>query len=289
LVKTWQIDNNAQQPESSALAIKWFQESLKQVIATINDHFDKFRISEALMCIYNFFWNEFSSWFLEIIKPAYQQPIDSQTYNATIDIFDDLAHILHPFMPFITEEIWQNLKERQKGESLMINFMPKSTAFDEEFLQQFDKVKETIVFIRNIRQEKNISFKEELQLSVLKGEDGYYPEYNSVLKKMGILSNITEVNEKVNNAVSFFIKSTEFFLPTENNIDIDEEISKLVKELERVEKFLQSVENKLNNEKFIKNAPENVVNLEKQKKTDAEDKINVLKESILNMKNKKND
>jgi len=280
LVKTWEVDYSIPQPESSKLAVKWFSERLKQDMELINDHFEKYRISDALMTVYTLFWDEFSSWFLEIIKPGYQLPVDGQTYNATIGFFDNLIHILHPFMPFITEEIWHHLKERKNGESLMMSQMPKTEPFDEQFLNQFEKVKEVIVNIRNLRKEKNISFKEKLELSVLKGDDGYYPIFNPLLEKMGILIGINEITEKINGAISFFIKSSEYFLPTGGNINTDEEIAKLEAELKHLEKFLESVENKLNNERFISSAPEKVVALEKQKKIDAEVKICVLRESI---------
>ena len=287
LVKTWEIDNSIPQPESSKLAVKWFSEKLKQNMALINDHFEKYRISDALMAVYNLFWDEFSSWFLEIIKPGYQLPIDEQTYNATIGYFDDLVHLLHPFMPFITEEIWHCIKERKNGESLMISQMPQTDSYDELFLNQFEKVKEVIVNIRNVRKEKNVSFKEKLELSVLKSDDGYYPMFNPLLEKTGVLSGINEVTEKISGAISFFVKSSEFFLPTGDNINVDEEVAKLEAELARVEKFLESVENKLNNERFVSGAPEKVLALEKQKKIDAEVKIKVLRESVETLKIKK--
>jgi valyl-tRNA synthetase len=280
LVKTWEVDNSAPQPESSKLAVKWFENRLQQEMQLINDHFDKYRISDALMAVYNLFWDEFSSWYLEIIKPGYRLPIDRQTYNSTLRYFDDLIHLLHPFMPFITEEIWHQIKERKNGESLMIEPMPIINSFDDNVLHQFEKVKEVIINIRTIRKDKNISFKEELDLAVIKGDDGYYQQFNPVLEKMGFLSEIKEVPQKIENSASFFIKSSEFFLVINANINIDEEIAKLETELSRLEKFLETVMNKLNNEKFVANAPEKVLELENRKKTDTKAKINALKESM---------
>ena len=280
LVKTWEIDSSISQPNNSKLAVEWFGNKLQQEMKIIDAHFDKYRISEALMAIYNLFWDEFSAWYLEIVKPAYQTPIDQHTYNATIGFFDNLIHLLHPFMPFITEEIWHHLQERKKGESLMIDLMPALKPFDTNLLEQFEKVKEIIISIRTIRKEKNISFKEKIELYVLKGDDGYYQLFNPILEKMGAIETLKEVNEKIDDATSFFVKSAEFFIPIKGNINKDEEISKLKEELERVEKFLQTVMNKLNNEKFIANAPEKVLEMEQRKKIDAEAKIKALKESI---------
>ena len=280
LVKSWDIDKSIAQPEYAKLATKWFENKLQFEMKIINDHFDKFRISDALMTLYNLFWDDFSAWYLEIIKPNFQSPIDINTYNATTGFFDNLIHLLHPFMPFITEEIWHHLNERKIGESLMIDLMPPIKSFDDSLLQQFDKVKEVIVNIRTVRKEKNISFKEKIELSVLKGDDGYYPIFNPVLEKMGGISTINHTSEKIDCAKSFFIKSSEFFIPISENIDRVGEIEKLNEELVRLEKFLDTVMNKLNNEKFVSNAPKNVLETEQRKKIDAEAKIKVIKESI---------
>ena len=284
LVKTWNVDYSIPQPESSSLAVEWLGNRLQQEMRVINDNFDKYKISEALMNVYNLFWDEFSSWYLEIIKPAYQQPIDGKTYNATISYLDDLLRLLHPFMPFITEEIWHQLAERKDGESIMISQMPKLKPFDEDLLQQFERVKEAITFVRNIRKDKEISFREELELNILKGDDGYYPELNPVLKKMSVLSGITEVDNKVEGAASFIIKSSEYFVPLAFNINVEEELVRLDAELKRAESFLDSVMKKLNNERFVASAPENVVALENQKKADAEAKIKALKENIVGLR-----
>lgn len=284
LVKTWDVDQAIPQPKSSELAIDWFGHRVRQEMEIINDHFSKYRVSDALMSVYNLFWDEFSSWFLEIIKPAYQQPIDKKTYDAAIGYLDDLMHLLHPFMPFITEEIWQHLQERKKGESLMVTLMPPLKPFDTQALGQFEKVKEAITFIRNIRKERNISFREELSLMVMNGDDGYDATYNPILIKMGTLNKVEEVSEKVEGALSFFVKSSEFFIPMESSINIDEEIEKLNTELKYTEGFLDQVLKKLNNERFVNSAPEKVVAMEIQKKTDAESKIQALRESIASLK-----
>ncbi len=283
LVKTWDVDNSIKQPDSSVIAIKWFKHRIEQEMVIINDHFDKYRISDALMSVYNLFRDEFSSWYLELIKPAYQQPIDGKTFDATIEFLDNLMRLLHPFMPFISEEIWHHLKERKDGESLMISPLPQQKPFDAAFIRQFEKVKEAITYIRNIRKERNISFREVLSLKVLNGDDGYDANFNAILVKMGILDKVEEVTEKVEGALSFFVKSSEFFIPIESSINIEEELEKLNTELKHTEGFLELVMKKLNNERFVSSAPEKVVIMENQKKADAEAKINALRESIASL------
>lgn len=286
LVKTWDVDNSIEQPDSSVIAIKWFKHRIEQEMVIINDHFDKYRISDALMSVYNLFRDEFSSWYLELIKPAYQQPIDGKTFDATIEFLDNLMRLLHPFMPFISEEIWHHLKERKDGESLMISPLPQQKPFDAAFIRQFEKVKEAITYIRNIRKERNISFREGLDLKVFNGDDGYDANFNAVLVKMGVLNKVEEVTEKVEGALSFFVKSSEFFIPIASSINIEEELEKLIMELNHTEGFLELVMKKLNNERFISSAPEKVVVMENQKKIDAEAKINALRESIASLKKK---
>ncbi|MDR2928903.1 MAG: valine--tRNA ligase [Cytophagaceae bacterium] len=280
LVKSWKVSNDIPQPESSTIAVNWFANRLQHEMRQIDDLFDKYRISEALMAIYTLFWDEFSSWYLEIIKPAYQQPIDGKTYAATTGFLDDLLRLLHPFMPFITEEIWHHLAKRKAGESIMMSPMPQPKPFDEQLLQQFEKLKEAITFIRTIRKDKGISFRETLELFVLKGDDGYNATFNPVLEKMGALSLITEVSSKVENTVSFFVKSSEYFIPMASSINVEEEMAKLNAELQHAESFLESVMKKLNNERFVSSAPEKVVATERQKQADAEAKIKALRESI---------
>lgn len=280
LVKGWEVDKNIEQPESAKIAIEWFENILAKTIAELDDSFGKYRLSEALMAVYKLFWDEFSSWYLEMVKPAYQQPIDAKTYEATLGFFDSLLRLLHPFMPFITEELWQALTERKEGESIMVSDMPKESSSDNELLEAFEKVKETIAGVRTIRLQKNIPNKEELSLEVI-GE--YNTAFDSVISKMGNLTSIKTVNEKDVTAVSFLVGTTEFSVPLGNNIDVEAELKKLNEELVYLEGFLKSVANKLSNEKFVANAKPEIVDNERKKQADAESKIKTIKESIANL------
>ena len=280
LVKGWEVDKNIEQPESARIAIEWFKNILAKTIAELDDSFGKYRLSEALMAVYKLFWDEFSSWYLEMVKPAYQQPIDAKTYEATLGFFDSLLRLLHPFMPFITEELWQALTERKEGESIMVSDMPKESSSDSELLEAFEKVKETIAGVRTIRLQKNIPNKEELSLEVI---GGYNTAFDSVISKMGNLTSIKTVSEKNVTAVSFLVGTTEFSVPLGNNIDIEAELKKLNEELVYLEGFLKSVANKLGNEKFVANAKPEIVENERKKQADAESKIKTIKESIANL------
>lgn len=280
LVKGWEVDKNIEQPESARIAIEWFKNILAKTIAELDDSFGKYRLSEALMAVYKLFWDEFSSWYLEMVKPAYQQPIDAKTYEATLGFFDSLLRLLHPFMPFITEELWQALTERKEGESIMVSDMPKESSSDNELLEAFEKVKETIAGVRTIRLQKNIPNKEELSLEVI---GGYNTAFDSVISKMGNLTSIKTVNEKDVTAVSFLVGTIEFSVPLGNNIDIEAELKKLNEELVYLQGFLKSVANKLGNEKFVANAKPEIVENERKKQADAESKIKTIKESIANL------
>ncbi len=284
LIKSWKIDEKLEQPDSSAIAVKWFDNRLQKEMEEISDLFSKYRVSDALMAVYTLFWDEFSSWFLELIKPAYQHAIDKKSYDAAIKFLDMLSHLIHPFMPFITEEIWQSIEKRKDGESLMISQMPEITSYDEDFLKKFELIKEVIVNIRTVRKAHNIPTRDALQLKVISGDDGYVEKLNPVIEKMGNLKEITAVQEKDNDAVAFFVKSSEYFITLNTKIDIEEELQKLKDELKYTEGFLNAVMKKLNNEKFVSGAPEKVVAIEKQKKSDALAKIEVLKESIARLK-----
>nr|WP_297163352.1 valine--tRNA ligase [uncultured Dysgonomonas sp.] len=281
LVKGWEVDNSIEQPESAAIAVKWFDNVLSKTITEIDDLFSKYRLSDALMLVYKLFWDEFSSWYLEMIKPAYQKPIDAKTYQETLGFFDSLLRILHPFMPFITEELWQALSERKEGESIMIASMPKASDVDTDLLSAFEKVKETISGIRTIRLQKNIANKDALDLEVL-GE--YNEAYNAVISKMGNITEIKNVSEKNPHAISFLIGRTEFAIPMGNNIDVDAEIEKLEAELVYLQGFLNSVMKKLGNEKFVANAKAEVVDAERKKQADAESKIKTIEETIQTLK-----
>jgi valyl-tRNA synthetase len=284
LVNGWEVDYKIPQPEHSKLAISWFHEKFSQVVEQTDDHFDKFRISDALMNVYTTVRDEFSGWLLEMVKPAYQQPIDGKTYQELIDIFDEVLRFLHPFMPFVSEEIWQLLKERKTGESIMISSWPKSTGYDETLIAQFEDVKEAIAGLRTIRTKNNIPNKDQIELAVMVGDKGFAPEFNSVLLKMGNLSALNLVSEEVKLAASYLVKSTTFFVPIGGTIDVEEELKKLQAELDYTKGFLNSVMKKLSNERFVNSAPEAVVAVERAKQADAEAKIKVLEEQIAGLK-----
>ena len=280
LVKGWEVSNTIEQPESSKIAIEWFENILKKTVAELDDLFGKYRLSEALMSLYKLFWDEFSSWYLEMIKPGYQQPIDAKTYEATLGFFDSLLRLLHPFMPFISEELWQALTERKDNESIMVADMPVANTFDSALLDNFEKVKEIVSGIRTIRLQKNIPNKEELSLDVV---GTYSSAFDSVVAKMGNLSSIQVVSEKDATSASFLVGTTEFSVPLGNNIDVEAELKKLNEELIYLQGFLKSVANKLANEKFVANAKPEIVENERKKQADAESKINTIKESIANL------
>lgn len=284
LVNGWEVDNKIPQPEHSKLAIAWFREKFSQIVEQTDDHFDKFRISDALMSVYTTVRDEFSGWLLEMVKPAYQQPIDGKTYEELIDIFDDVLRFLHPFMPFVSEEIWQLLKERKQGESIMISAWPKSTGYDEDMINRFEDVKEAIAGMRTIRTKNNIPNKDQIELAVIPGDKGYASEFNAVLVKMGNLSSMNEVSEEVKLAASFLVKSTTFYVPLGATIDVEEELKKLQAELDYTKGFLNSVMKKLSNERFVSSAPEAVVATERAKQADAEAKIKVLEDQIASLK-----
>ena len=281
LVKGWTVDDAAAQPEASAIAVKWFQMRLDKTIAEMNDLFDKYRLSEAMMVVYKLFWDEFSSWYLEMVKPGYQQPIDRVSYEATLHFFDALLRLLHPFMPFITEELWQALEPRQAGESIMVSLMPEAAPVDEAFLANFEAVKEIVGNVRTIRLQKNIPNKEALSLQVL-GE--HADTFNAVIAKMCNLTAITHEAEKTASAVSFLVGTTEYAIPLGSLINVEEELEKLQSELVYQQGFLASVLKKLSNENFVSKAPAKVIEMERKKQADAESKIKSIEESIAALK-----
>ena len=286
LVKGWQVAD-IEQPEYAKLATEWFDNLLVKVSAEMDDLFSKYRLSEALMLVYKLFWDEFSSWYLEMVKPAYGQPIDKKTYESTLHFFDVLLRQLHPFMPFITEELWQHIYDRKPGESIMVaqleTFCGRDLQVANELCNAFDQLKEIISGIRNIRLQKNIAQKEVLEMLVL-GENTQLMAYAEVVKKMANLSAVTVVESKPEGAASFMVGTTEYFIPLGNLIDVEEELKKLEADLKYQEGFLQSVLKKLNNEKFVSKAPANVIEMERKKQADAETKIAALKESIAALK-----
>ena len=282
LVKGWEVSAEVPVPEAAALAIRWFEAKQNAVAAEVADLFGKYRLSEALMAVYKLFWDEFSSWYLEMIKPAYGQPINKEVYDATIGFFDNLLHLLHPFMPFITEELWQHIVDRKEGESLMVSPMQAPAAYDEALIAGFETVKEVISNIRAIRLQKNIAQKEALELQVV-GENPV-AAFDAVITKMCNLSAITPVEAKADGAAAFMVGTAEFAVPLGNMIDVEAEIARMEAELKHKEGFLQGVLKKLGNEKFVNNAPAAVIEMERKKQADAESIIKSLKESIAALK-----
>lgn len=284
LIKGWTVDDSLQATEAARLATHWFESKQNEVAAEVADLFKKYRLSEALMAVYKLFWDEFSSWYLEMIKPAYGQGIDRATYNATLCYLDNLLHLLHPFMPFITEELWQQMYERnaEEGESLMVSALNMDTYVDTNDVAQFEVVKDIISNIRSIRLQKNIAQKEALELQVL-GENPV-AAFNAVVRKMCNLSSIEVVENKAEGAASFMVGTTEFAVPLGNMIDVEAEIARMEAELKHKEGFLQGVLKKLSNEKFVNNAPAAVLEMERKKQADAESIIKSLKESIAALK-----
>jgi len=276
LVKGWQTAE-IEQPEAARRAVEWFRHQLNKSLYEMEDLFGKYRLSEALMTVYKLFWDEFASWYLEIVKPGYGQPVDLKTYNATLEFFEVLLKILHPFMPFITEELWQQLSKRKDGESIMMQPLPQPENFDENIIKEFETVKEIVAGIRSVRLQKNIPNKEVLKLLV-NGKDN--TNFYSVVKKLGNIKSIEKTAEKAPGSVSYMVGTTEYIIPTGNKVDIASEIKKLEEELAYLEGFLASVMKKLNNEKFVANAQPQVVENERKKKADAESKIASLRESI---------
>lgn len=281
LVKGWNVADS-EQPEYAKIAVKWFDAVLNKTLAEVDDLFDKFRLSEALMAVYKLFWDEFSSWYLEMVKPAYGQPIDRATYEATLGFFDTLLRLLHPFMPFITEELWQHIAERKDGESIMTAQLPKAGEVDEATIAAVNTAKEIIAGVRTVRLQKNIPNKEALELQqVATTEVPVLP----IVMKLANLSAVNNVTEKDATAAAFLVGTTEYAVPLGNNINVEEELKKLEADLKYNEGFLQSVLKKLSNEKFVNNAPAKVIEMERKKQSDAEAKIATLKESIAALKN----
>ena len=281
LVKGWRVAD-IEQPEYAKLATEWFDSMLAKTAEEVNDLFGKYRLSEALMAVYKLFWDEFSSWYLEMVKPAYGQPIDKVTYEKTLAFFETLLKLLHPFMPFITEELWQHIYDRQPGESIMTQTLVKDMPYNEALIAQFEAVKEVISGIRTIRLQKNIAQKEALALEVT-GENPV-AGFGSVIAKLCNLSEIKQVETKSEGAAAFMVGTTEYAVPLGNLINVEEELKKLEADLKYQEGFLQSVMKKLSNEKFVSKAPANVIEMERKKQADAETKIAALKESIAALK-----
>ena len=282
LVLGWDVDNSLQQPDYANTAIKWYEAKFQTALIELEDHYGKYRMSDALMTTYKLIWDDFCSWLLEMVKPAFGESIDGKTFKSVIAILENNLKVLHPFVPFISEEIWQNITERSTEEALIISEWPKQTEVNTSIIDDFNKVTEIISGIRTIRKQKNISFKDTIELKVINSEN-LSEDYNSIIAKMGNISTIETVSESVDGALSFRVKSNEYFIPMVGAIDVDAEIAKITEELSYTVGFLKSVQGKLSNERFVNNAPEQVVAIEKKKASEAEAKIATLKASLASL------
>jgi valyl-tRNA synthetase len=283
LIKGWEVSDTIPQPESSKVAIEWYEAKLQQTLVEIEDHFEKYRISDALMAIYKLVWDDFCSWFLEMIKPSYQQPIDKLTFDAAIDMLENNLKLLHPFMPFLTEEIWQHIAERSTEQALIVSQWPVLKPFNEKVISDFETTIEVISGIRTIRKEKNIPFKDSIDLKVI-NNDKVSSHFDAVIMKMGNITSYEYIEEKVNGALTFRVKSNEYFIPVAGSINVEEELAKLAEELKYTQGFLKSVQAKLSNERFVSGAPEKVLEIERKKEADALAKIATIEQSLASLK-----
>ncbi|QBZ98476.1 valine--tRNA ligase [Flavobacterium sangjuense] len=281
LIKGWEVADIAQ-PESSKVAIEWYESKLQQTLVEIEDHFEKYRLSDALMAIYKLVWDDFCSWFLEMIKPAYQQPIDSATFNKAIEMLEANLKLLHPFMPFLTEEIWQHIADRTPEQALIIAEYPKMTSFNEKLISDFEFTSEVIAGLRTIRAAKNIAMKDAIDLKVVNNEK-VSTYFDSVIMKLGNIVSLEYITDKIDGALTYRVKSNEYFIPVSGNIDIAAEIAKLTEELKYTQGFLRSVQGKLSNEKFVCGAPEKVLEIERKKEADALAKIATIEQSLASL------
>jgi valyl-tRNA synthetase len=283
LTTLWETSETIEQPETAKTGLQWYKSKFQQTLAEIEDHYSKYRLSDAIMAIYKLLKDDFSGWLLEVVKPVYQQPIDIKTYNEVMEVFEDNLKILHPFMPFLTEEVWHLIKERTSDEALIISKYPEQTSFDSELITNFEFVTGVVSGLRTVRKEKNIVFKEAIEVSVMNNE-GFTNEFNSVIQKLTNTSTITEVSEKVEGA-AFRVKANEYFVPISiEDIDVEAEIKKLTAELKRAQGFLFGIQKKLSNERFVNNAPEQVITLERKKESDTLAKIETIKSSLESLK-----
>ncbi len=283
LIKGWEVSDTIEQPNSSKIAIEWFEAKFQQTLTEIEDHFNKYRLSDALMATYKLIWDDFCSWLLEAVKPPFGEPIDAKTYNSIIDQLENNLKILHPFMPFSTEEIWHYITDRTPEEALIVTKWPNVKQSNQDLITQFDFAKEVISGIRAIRKEKNLPFKDAIDFSVINNEkvDSVFDE---VIIKLGNLNSINYITDALEGAMTFRVKSNEYFVPIKGSVNIEEEIAKLTEELKYTEGFLKSVQNKLANERFVNNAPEQVVAIERKKEADALAKIETIKSSLSSLK-----
>ena len=283
LIKGWEVNESLEQPETAKIGLTWYEAKFQKTLVEIEDHFSKYRLSDALMAIYKLIMDDFSSWLLEIVKPAYQQPIDKVTFDAVLEVLENNLKILHPFMPFLTEEIWQHIAERTSDEALIIAKYPIQKEFESKIITDFEFATDVVSGIRTIRKEKNISFKDTVELFVVDNEENS-KEFDVIIQKLTNTSTISYVSEKVDGA-SFRVKSNEYFVPiSAANIDVEAEVKKLETELKRAEGFLIGITKKLSNERFVSNAPEKVIALERKKESDTLAKIETIKSSLASLK-----
>ena len=283
LIKGWEVSETISQPESSKVAIEWYEAKLQQTLLDIEDNFEKYRLSEALMATYKLVWDDFCSWFLEMIKPGYQQPIDKATFDKAIEMLENNLKLLHPFMPFLTEEIWQHITERTPEQALIVAEYPKMTSVNSKLIADFDFATDVISGIRTIRKDKNIPFKDVIELRVVNNEKASN-YFDVIIMKLGNITDLKYVTDKVDGALSYRVKSNEYFVPITGNIDVEAEIAKLTEELNYTKGFLKSVQGKLANEKFVSGAPEQVIANERKKEADALAKIATIEQSIAGLK-----
>jgi valyl-tRNA synthetase len=281
LIKGWEVANIAQ-PESSKVAIEWYEAKLQQTLVEIEDHFEKYRLSDALMAIYKLVWDDFCSWFLEMIKPGYQQPIDHATFDKAIAMLEANLKLLHPFMPFLTEEIWQHITERTPEQALIISEYPTITSFNQQLITDFDFAMEVIAGVRTIRKDKNIAMKDAVELKVINNEKAS-TYFDSVITKLGNITSLEYINDKIDGALTYRVKSNEYFIPVSGTIDVAAEIAKLTEELKYNQGFLRSVQGKLANEKFVAGAPAQVIENERKKEADALAKIATIEQSLTSL------
>jgi valyl-tRNA synthetase len=282
LIKGWEVAVT-EQPPHSKMAIEWFQAKFQKELSEIEKSFGEFRISEALMTTYRLIWDSFCSWYLEIVKPAYQQPIDKATYEATLEIMERLMSILHPFMPFLTEEVWHAIQKRKQDDVIALSQWPKDLDYKESILSDFEQCSEVISEIRTFRKKQNLAQKNEVKLQV-KLNSNWNKSFDAIIQKMCNVSELDYINEKVSGAHSFIVKSNEYFIPLEGSIDVEAQRQKLEEELNYTKGFLKGVMKKLSNERFVNNAPEKVVETERKKQADAEGKIKVIEEQLASLK-----
>ncbi|MCH7784247.1 MAG: valine--tRNA ligase [Bacteroidetes bacterium] len=283
LIDGWEVSDTQQETEAAISAIKWYKNVFQKKLTEIEDHYSKYRISDALMGTYKLVWDDFCSWLLELVKPTFGQPISEKTLNEVILILEDILKIMHPFVPFVSEEIWQLISEREPQDALIISNWPKIKEYDEKIIKEFDFATEIISGIRTIRKEKNISIKESINLYIINNEK-ISTSFDAIISKLGNVTTVNYISEKITNALTFRVKSNEYFIPISGAINVEEVVAKLTEELKYIKGFLRSVQKKLKNERFINHAPEKVVEIERLKETDALAKIKTLKNSLDSMR-----